>query len=69
MVGIHPQVPGWYLHDPLDGCHKLIVCGTKKHPLPEGHATRMSRNHIFAVMCTEVAKWQPDATIIQSAAA
>lgn len=58
MVGIHQQVPSWYLHDAQDGCHKLIACGTEKHPLKgkEDEATRMSRNHIFGILCAELSK-------------
>ena len=58
MVGVHPQVPGWFLLDPQlqDGklVHKFVACGTEKHPLPEGHHTKIGRNHIFAVTCSEL---------------
>ena len=50
MVETHPQVPGWYLHDSL----RLILCGSKKHPLKEGDTTTMPLAHIFAVLCHQL---------------
>lgn len=45
MSGTHPQVPGWY------GLHKLIVCGTHKHPLtnPEDR-TKLSKGALLSLV-------------------
>lgn len=50
MVGTHPDVEGWYLHDSLT----LILCGSERHPLKEGEATTMPLAHIFAALCHQL---------------
>lgn len=55
MVGMHPQVPGWYLHDPQPEpengqmTHKLLVCGTRKHPGTKETRTVLTPKHILRI--------------------
>lgn len=50
MSGKHPQVPGWFMLDPQHGLHKLIVCGTHKHPLKDrDERTTLSKGAILSL--------------------
>ena len=54
-VGKHVLVPGWFLMDPQNGLHKLIVGGPRKHGLPLAERTKLSKPYLFGLLRMELA--------------